>query len=127
MSTGSPSAPASASPSPESSTMATMMPTPSVTPFSGDVLIVTSQVVGGDLEVTAMVPKVSEGDGTCTLELTNDGRTVSVGANEGKEVTYCGVMSIAIGDSADPPPFRVRYESPSTRAESAVSAVEPAP
>lgn len=74
-----------------------------------------------------MIPKVSEGDGTCTLELVGADRTVSVSGTEGKDVTYCGVMSIAVDDASSAPQFRVRYESPSTRAESAVSTVEPAP
>jgi hypothetical protein len=103
------------------------VPTPSVTPFSDDVLIVTAEVVGGNLDVTAMIPKVSEGDGTCTLELVGSDRKVSVTAAEGKDVTYCGVMSISLDGVASAPQFRVRYESPSTRAESAVSTVEPAP
>ena len=125
--TPSPSASVSSSPAPSASSTPTAASTPSVTPFSGDVLIVTSEVVGGNLEVTAMIPEVSEGDGTCTLELVGSDRTVSVTAAEGKDVTYCGVMSIPVDDSSTTPQFRVRYESPSTRAESAVSTVEPAP
>ena len=83
--------------------------------------------VGGNLEVTAMIPRVSEGDGTCTLELVGTDRTLSVTGTEGKDVTYCGVMSMPLDDPSTTPQFRVRYESPSTRAESAVSTVEPAP
>jgi hypothetical protein len=129
VSTGTPAPSASLSPTPEpsASSTPTAVPTPSVTPFSGDVLVITSEIVGGNLEVTAMVPKVSEGDGTCTLELVGTDRTVSVTGAEGKDVTYCGVMSIPVDDSSTAPQFRVRYESPSTRAESAVSTVEPAP
>ena len=98
-----------------------------MTPFTGDVLIVTDGIVDGRLEVTAMVPKVSESGGTCTLELVGTDRTVSVTGAEGNDVTYCGVMSIPVDAPADDLQFRVRYESSTTRAESAVSTVEPAP
>lgn len=127
--TASPSASASvsASPSPTAEPTASPVPSPTVTPFTGDVLIVTDGIVDGRLEVTAMVPKVSEGGGTCTLELIGTDRTVSVTGAEGNDVTYCGVMSIPVDAPADDLQFRVRYESSTTRAESAVSTVEPAP
>ncbi|RWR16385.1 hypothetical protein D8Y23_13570 [Microbacterium enclense] len=88
-------------------------------------LIVTAEVVDAQLQVTAMVPRVSEGDGTCTLEIVEDGRTATVTSAEGNNVTYCGVMSLPVQGAAEDVQFRVRYDSPSTRAESAVSTVEP--
>lgn len=127
------SATPSASPSPTSTPVESPAPEPSSTPdetaapFNGEVLIITAEVLDGQLQVTAMVPKVAEGDGTCTLEVVGTDRAVSVTAAEGKDVTYCGVMSLP-ADAADADlQFRVRYESASTRAESAVSTVEPAP
>lgn len=130
-STAGPSASASVSPSPTptptESPDATVAPSPTVTAFTGDVLIVTSEVLDGQLQVTAMVPAVSEGDGTCVLELVGTDRTVSVTGAEGNDVTYCGVMSMPVDGAMSDVQFRVRYDSPSTRAESAVSTVEPAP
>jgi hypothetical protein len=125
--TSSGSASATASPTPSAAPTGTAVPSPTVTPFTGDVLVVTAEILDGRLEVTAMVPKVSEGGGTCTLELVGTDRTVSVTGAEGNDVTYCGVMSIPVDAPADDLQFRVRYESSTTRAESAVSTVEPAP
>lgn len=96
-----------------------------MTPADGEVLIVTAELIGGSLEVTAMLPGVSEADGTCTLEITGTDLSASVTGSAGNGVTYCGLMSV-------PPPtqapaewtFRVKYESSTTTAESAVSEVE---
>ncbi len=111
------------SPAPEPSST----PDETAAPFNGEVLIITAEVLHGQLQVTAMVPKVAEGDGTCTLEIVGTDRAVSVTAAEGKDVTYCGVMSVPADADAADLQFRVHYESASTRAESAVSTVEPAP
>ncbi len=93
-------------------------------PFNGQILIVTSEVRNGSLEVSAMVPGVSESGGTCTLTLVSSGAKVESTANEGKDVTYCGLMSIAVGDATDPA-FQVAYSSRTTSARSAVTTVEP--
>lgn len=101
-------------------------PTPSesatvVTPFNGEVLIVTSDVIDGRLEVTAMIPEVSEADGTCVLEVSGVAETGSGPGNPGQGVTYCGVMSVAVppGDVE----FHVSYRSSTTQAESAASRI----
>ncbi|WAC67893.1 hypothetical protein [Microbacterium sp. SL75] len=94
-------------------------------PFNGEILIVTSEVRDGALQVSAMVPGVSESGGTCSLTLVSSGATVDSAANEGKDVTYCGLMTIAVGDEADPA-FQVTYSSRTTSAKSAVTTVEPA-
>lgn len=131
---------ASASPSMTSSPTASATPTPvdsptpepssspdeTAAPFNGEVLLITAEVLDGQLQVTAMVPKVSEDDGTCTLEVVGTDRAVSVTSTAGNDVTYCGVMSVPADAAAADLQFRVRYESPSTRAESAVSTVAPA-
>lgn len=92
-----------------------------VTPFNGEVLIVTSDVIDGRLEVTAMIPEVSEADGTCVLEVAGVAEAGSVPGNAGQGVTYCGVMSVAVppGDVE----FHVSYRSSTTQAESAVSRI----
>ncbi len=94
-------------------------------PFNGQILIITSEVRDGTLEVSAMVPGVSESGGTCTLTLVSTGAKVESTANEGKDVTYCGLMSIAVGDSSTDPAFQVAYSSRTTSAKSAVTTVEP--
>lgn len=94
-------------------------------PYNGEILIITSEVRDDSLEVSAMIPKVSESGGTCTLTLEATGARVSSEANEGKDVTYCGLMTIAL-DGADPT-FAVEYSSPTTTAKSSVTTVEPAP
>ena len=128
------------------STTPSSMPTPTVTasvptvtdspspiptvvtdePFNGQILIVTSEVREGRLEVTAMVPKVAESGGVCTLTVPATGASVTTEASEGKDVTYCGVMSLdATAPTADLA-FIVSYTSATTRAESSLTAVEPA-
>ncbi len=94
-------------------------------PFNGQILIITSEVRDGALQVSAMVPGVSESGGTCTLTLVSTGAKVESTANEGKDVTYCGLMSIAVGDSSADPAFQVAYSSRTTSAKSAVTTVEP--
>lgn len=121
----------SASPTPTTSPSPTetSVPAPTETPeleapFNGEVLVVSAEVRSGSLEVTAMVPRVSETNGTCTLELIDGGGTVSIGGTAGNDVTYCGLMSLKVGPGdRDEWDFRVRYESGSTRAESATSTV----
>jgi hypothetical protein len=97
-----------------------------VTPYNGDVLVVTSEVIGGQLEVTAMIPGVSETGGTCVLEVTGSTETASVSGNAGNDVTYCGVMAVRIPSGTDPVQFHVSYSSGSTQAKSATSTVESA-
>ncbi|KEP75012.1 hypothetical protein HR12_00755 [Microbacterium sp. SUBG005] len=80
----------------------------------------------GSLEVTAMVPGVSESGGTCTLTLEESQRSVSVSGNEGKEVTYCGLMSIPVAEGEDVA-FTVSYASANLRAQSATATIETAP
>ncbi len=132
--TPTPSQTASASTaSPTTSPEATRTPSPTPTdggsaatdaPYNGQILIITSEVRDGTLEVSAMVPGVSESGGTCTLTLVSSGAKVDFTANEGKDVTYCGLMSIAVGDATDPA-FQVTYSSRTTSATSAVTTVEP--
>lgn len=119
---------------PSASPLPSVTPTPSATsgetqataaPFNGEILIITSEVRDGSLQVSAMVPGVSESGGTCTLTLTSTGASVQTAANEGKDVTYCGLMSIAVADGAVEPAFQVSYRSSTTSAESAVTTVEP--
>lgn len=127
--------PQTPTPTPASSTStspsaaATPAPSASATadaPYNGEVLVVTSEVRDGRLEVSAMVPGVSEAGGTCTLTLTSTGETVSVAGNEGKDVTYCGLMSIDAGSSAEVS-FTVAYSSTTLRARSDIATVETAP
>lgn len=86
----------------------------------------TSDVFEGVLEVTAMVPGVSEDTGSCTLELLGRDLSTSVPGVPGNEVTYCGVMSIPLGSGeTEDWEFRVRYESASLLAQSASMTVGP--
>lgn len=123
----------SPSPSPTSTPTATPTPSPSAsaTPgsvYNGEILIVTSAVRDGNLEVSAMVPGISESGGTCTLTLDSTGATASVEANEGKDVTYCGLMSIAVdGDAAEDLTFHVTYASRELTAQSSITTIEPTP
>lgn len=134
------SATASPSPSPTSSPTApspsaapTEVPTPTSTPFNGDVLIITSDVIDGQLQVTAMIPGVAEDGGTCTLEIVDanavplPGGSASVTGTKGQGVTYCGLMSVPTERSIDELTFRVRYESSATSTASALTKIEPAP
>lgn len=95
-------------------------------PFNGEILIVTSEVRDGHLEVTAMVPEVAESGGTCTLTVPSSGASVTTEASEGKDVTYCGVMSIEVTGSTEDLAFIVSYASATTKAESSLTTVEPA-
>ncbi|MDF2664899.1 MAG: hypothetical protein K0R81_749 [Microbacterium sp.] len=94
------------------------------TPYNGEILVVTSEVREGALEVTAMVPGVAESGGTCTLTRDDTDETVSVTAAEGKGVTYCGLMSLPITDGAAEVAFHVGYQSPRLRASSATATIE---
>ncbi len=115
----------SASPSPSPSASATATPG---TVYNGEILIVTSEVRDGNLEVSAMVPGVSESGGTCTLTVDSTGATTSVEANEGKDVTYCGLMSIAVGaDAPEDLAFHVTYTSQALTAQSSITTIEPTP
>lgn len=92
--------------------------------YNGEVLIITADVVGQMLEVTAMVPGVSEDTGSCTLEVPDRGLSANVMAVPGNDVTYCGVMSVPVGPSDSGEwSIRVNYSSPSHRAQSADLAV----
>lgn len=95
-------------------------------PFNGEILIVTSEVRDGHLEVTAMVPEVAESGGTCTLTVPSSGASVTTEATEGKDVTYCGLMSVEVAGPTEDLAFTVSYASASTRAESSLTTVEPA-
>lgn len=115
------------SPTPdESATPDVPVPTETVevdTPYNGEVLIITAEQRDGALEVTAMIPGVSEDDGTCTLRV--DGAdAASVTSTAGNGVTYCGLMSAEVGSDASATRFDVQYDSASTRARSADSSVE---
>ena len=93
------------------------------TPYNGEVLIVTAEQRGATLEVTAMIPGVSEDDGTCTLRV--DGVAVAtITSTAGNSVTYCGLMSADVASDSAATRFDVQYESSSTRARSADSSVE---
>lgn len=125
---------ASATPTVSPTSSEALSPTPAPTaggseatdaPFNGQILIITSEVRDGTLEVSAMVPGVSESGGTCTLTLVSTGAMVESAANEGKDVTYCGLMSIPVADSSTDPAFQVAYSSRTTSATSAVTTVEP--
>lgn len=95
-------------------------------PFNGQILIVTSEIRDGRLEVTAMVPQVAESGGLCTLTVPSTGASVTTQASEGKDVTYCGVMSVEAAEPAEDLAFTVSYASATTRAESSLTTVEPA-
>jgi len=97
-----------------------------VTPYNGDVLVVTSEIIDGRLEVTAMIPGVSETGGTCLLEVTGLAASTSVTGNAGHDVTYCGLMAVPLDPGTNSAEFRVSYSSESTQARSAVSSVETA-
>jgi len=121
---------ATPAPTPASTETPTSEPTPSDTatadaPYNGEILVVTSEVRSGALEVTAMVPGVSESGGTCTLTRDDTEESVSVEATEGKGVTYCGLMSIPVASDAGEVAFHVDYFSPQLRAKSATATVEP--
>lgn len=125
----SPSLSSSPTTSPAPTATQTPEPTPSDsatpnTPYNGEILVVTSEVRDGALEVTAMVPGVAESGGTCTLTRDDTKETVSVEATEGKGVTYCGLMSLPITDGATEVAFHVGYESPQLRAFSATATIE---
>lgn len=125
----SPTSSASSPPAPSSTAPATPAPSESATaeaPYNGEILVITSEVNDGSLEVTAMVPGVSESGGTCTLTLEKTQRSVSVSGTEGKEVTYCGLMSIPVAEGEDLA-FTVSYASANLRAQSATATVETAP
>lgn len=118
-----PTADPTGSPSPSPSATATPG-----TVYNGEILIVTSEVRDGNLEVSAMVPGVSESGGTCTLTVDSTGATTSVEANEGKDVTYCGLMSIAVGaDAPEDLAFHVTYTSQALTAQSSITTIEPTP
>lgn len=128
------SATASASPTPTASPTETTAPEPTPTesatadaPYNGEVLVITSEVRDGNLEVTAMVPGVSESGGTCTLTLDDTQASVSVSANEGKDVTYCGVMSIPVDTTSADVAFHVGYSSSNLRAQSETATIELTP
>ena len=107
-------------PSPSGSTSST------TAPAEGEILVVTTNFSGGVLEVTAMVPGVSEAGGTCTLELVESGSSVDVPGTAGNGVTYCGLMSVSVpAADAATGTFRVHYISDSTQAESAATPLEP--
>lgn len=125
----SPSVPGTASASPAITSDPSPAPSESATvdsPYNGEILVITSEVRDGSLEVTAMVPGVSESGGTCTLTLEESQRSVSVSGNEGKEVTYCGLMSIPVPDGEDAA-FTVSYTSANLRAQSSITTIETAP
>ncbi len=127
--TDAPTATASASPSP--SPVDTPSASPSSTPatdepFNGQILIVTSEVRDGRLEVSAMVPGVAESGGVCTLTVPATGARASTDASEGKDVTYCGLMSLDVAGPVADLAFVVAYSSATTRAESSLTTVEPA-
>jgi hypothetical protein len=129
----SPVSPAPTSPGSASATP-TLPPSPTPTasptsdaPYNGDILVVTSEMNGANLEVTAMVPGVSESGGTCTLTLEATGKDVSVPGTQGKGVTYCGLMSIPVGSASGEVAFHVAYASPRLRAQSATATVEITP
>jgi hypothetical protein len=117
-------------PSPSPTVVETVpAPTPTesatvVAPYNGDVLVVSAEDVDGRLEVTAMIPGVSEDTGTCRLELIDEAGSASVTSTAGNGVTYCGIMSVEPKADAGQWRFRVRYESVTTRAESDISTVE---
>jgi hypothetical protein len=119
----------SASPTPtaDASPEASPQATPATDePFNGQILIVTSEIRDGRLEVTAMVPEVAESGGVCTLTVPSSGASVATEATEGKDVTYCGVMSVEVAGPAEDVAFTVSYASATTRAESSLTTVEPA-
>ena len=124
-----PSSSSSASPSPTPTATSSSEPTPSDSstpdaPYNGEILVVTSDVRDGALEVTAMVPGISESGGTCTLTRDDTQESTSVPATEGKGVTYCGLMSIPVADGSGEVPFHVDYVSPRLSAKSATATIE---
>ncbi|KTS14168.1 MULTISPECIES: hypothetical protein [Microbacterium] len=130
--TPSPSLSPSASPTASPTPIVTSTPQPepsesptSDTPYNGEILVVTSEVRDGALEVTAMVPGVAESGGTCTLTRDDTQESVSVAGTEGKGVTYCGLMSIPVASGEEKVSFHVGYESPQLRALSATATIEP--
>lgn len=134
-STDTPSPTASVPPSPTASPTATPTSDPSPDPsesattgepFNGEILVITSELRDGSLEVTAMVPGVSESDGTCTLTLEPSAESVSVSGAEGKDVTYCGLMSIPVSDATDVA-FTVSYRSARLNAQSDTTTLETTP
>lgn len=112
-------------PSPTATDAAEPTPTPTpdpVPPYNGEVLIVTADVIDSRFEVTAMIPEVTEADGTCTLEVSGFGTSASVSGVAGNGVTYCGLMTLDLNEAgAGPWQFRVTYNSPATSAASALS------
>ncbi|NYF15836.1 hypothetical protein HDC37_000648 [Microbacterium sp. AK009] len=101
------------------------MSAPTADPFNGEVLIVTSDVIGQAIEVTAMVPGVSEDTGSCMLEVLGVGTSSAVTGAPSNDVTYCGVMSVPlVSGGGDGWNIRVTYSSPSHRAESTTIMLE---
>ncbi len=98
---------------------ASASPTPT-TPANGQVLIVTAVLDGSRLDVTAMIPGVSEDGGVCTLSLAGSAEKSTVTAAAGNGVTYCGVMSVTVPQARESDgSFVVGYVSGTVRAESA--------
>ena len=92
-----------------------------------DVTIITTDIVGDALEVTAIVVGLVESTGSCTLELTNGSlsRVAEVVATAGNDSTYCGILAIPL-DALQTGVWRARiaYESPQARGKSSFESVD---
>lgn len=117
---------ASAAPTPGPTVSSTPSAEPTSEPSVGAVTIITLDVVGEAIEASGIVPEVVESGGQCTLTLSHDGASVSAStaASDGRESTFCGLVSIDKSSlSAGLWTAVLSYRSGSTRAESAPSQV----
>lgn len=116
----------SGTPTPDPSSSSASSATPTAKPSVGAVTIITLDVVDGAVEASGIVPEVVESGGRCTLTLTHDGSSVSAStaASDGRESTFCGLVSIdAASLTAGVWSAVLSYHSDSTTAESAPSQV----
>lgn len=98
--TPSPSSPAPSTPSatPTETPAPTVAPSPTTTPGTADVdvVIVTIGVEAGAIEASGLVASSPEDGGTCRLEATQGGLTLSAesASSRGPESNFCGLLVI---------------------------------
>lgn len=85
-----------------------------------DVVIITSETVGSQLQVTAMVPGASDVDGVCSLVVRSGAREAveDIAGTPGNDVTYCGIMAVSVKDWGPDWSFHVAYRSSTRSGES---------
>lgn len=114
------STPISSTPSSEEGQTAGPSATPAPSPDTVKVVIITSETVGSQLQVTAMVPGASEVDGVCSLVVRSGAREAveDIAGTPGNDVTYCGIMAVSVKDWGSDWSFHVTYRSSTRSGES---------